>query len=176
MINKIRGFFKQFWYGLIYRGCVRFANIPSIRHGAKVKCANGSMQAGRHFHMNSYAYCAIMHGGILTIGDNVSINRNTIIVCHNRISIGKGCAIAPNVLIYDHDHKFDGNGIENGFRASPVSIGENCWIGAGAIILRGTTIGDGSVIGAGTIVRGEIPPHSLVTSNRTLNIVPINKV
>ena len=172
MLSKIRGLLKKIWYMLSCSG-VQFLNIPSMRRGARVKCRAGKMYAGRHFSMNSNAYCAIMNGGILTIGDNVSINRNTIIVCHDRISIGSGCAIAPNVLIYDHDHKFGSKGIEDGFRTAPVSIGDNCWIGAGAIILRGTTIGEGSVIGAGSVVKGNIPPYSLVTGSRGLIITPL---
>lgn len=172
MLSKIRGLLKKIWY-MLFCGGVQFLKVPSMRRGASVKCRAGKMYAGRHFSMNSNAYCAIMNGGILTIGDNVSINRNAIIVCHNRISIGNGCAIAPNVLIYDHDHKFGSNGIENGFRTAPVIIGDNCWIGAGVIILRGTTIGEGSVIGAGAVVHGEIPPHSLVKSNRELNVIPM---
>ena len=55
----------------------------------------------------------------------------------------------------------------------PITIEDNCWIGANATILRGTHIGEGCVIGAGTVVKGEIPPHSIVTSNREMVIKPI---
>ena len=110
--------------------------------------------------MKKNAYIAVMNGGKLTIGDSVSIARNSILVCHDNISIGSCCAIAPNVLIYDHDHKFGMEGIVAGFNTTPVVIERNCWIGAGAIILRGTHIGEGSVIGAGCLVKGNVPPHS----------------
>ena len=58
---------------------------------------------------------------------------------------------------------------------APIIIEKNCWIGAGVTILRGARIGEGSVVGAGAIVRGVIPAHSLVTANRDLQIVPIEK-
>ena len=77
------------------------------------------------------------------------------------------------MVIYDHDHKFGEDGIRSGYNTAPVMIEKNCWIGAGVIILRGTHIGEGSVIGAGCVVKGEIPPHSLVTADRSLSINPI---
>ena len=55
-------------------------------------------------------------------------------------------------------------------------IGDNCWIGAGVIILKGTNIGEGSIIGAGCIIKGVIPPHSIVTMNRQLSIREIKDV
>ena len=123
--------------------------------------------------MKQGVYIAVIDGGKITIGENVSLNRNCILVCHDAISIADNCAVGPNVVFYDHDHNFGENGIEPGFKTAPIVIEKNCWIGAGATILRGTHIGEGSVIGAGAVVRGEIPPHSKVTANRELTITPI---
>lgn len=112
--------------------------------------------------------------GELIIGDNTTFNRNDIIVCRDKISIGKNCSFGPNVCIYDHDHRFDKNGTKNGgFKINPVIIEDNCWIGAGVTILRGTHIGKGCVIGAGTVVKGVIPPLSLVKADRKLIIQEI---
>lgn len=173
MIHRLRGLLKSSCYRLLYGCRVHFGGIPSMRPGASIKCQKGEMHAGHHFSMNSGSYCAAIDGGKLVIGDSVSINRNTMIICHDRITIGSKCSIGPNVSIYDHDHKFDENGITSGFKTSPVTIADHCWIGGGCTILRGSHIGEGSVIGAGCIITGDIPPHSLVTSNRTLNITPI---
>lgn len=173
MTSKIRGLLKMGFYTLLYRGRIRFTDAPSMRSRARLKCRSGQMHIGRHFSMNTGAYCAVVNEGKLRVGDDVSINCNAMIVCHDRITIGSGCSIAPNVLIYDHDHKFDQQGLARGFKTAPVTIGKNCWIGGGSIILRGTRIGDGCVIGAGCVVKGEIPPHSLITSDRSLNIRPI---
>lgn len=79
------------------------------------------------------------------------------------------------MTIYDHDHKFNANGIQSDFNYGSVIIDNGCWIAANVTILRNTHIGEGCVIGAGTVVKGEIPPHSLVTNDRGLNIVPIRK-
>lgn len=112
-------------------------------------------------------------GGKLRIGSNVAFNRNCIVVCRKEIIIGDNVMFGPGVTIYDHDHIFSYDGILPGFKYGTITIEKGCWIAANVTILRGTHIGKGSVIGAGAIVKGNIPPHSLVTSDRSLLVVPI---
>ena len=172
MILKLTGILKAFLYRLCTGGAVRFAGPPVLERLARIKLKNGSAFIGRGLSMKPNAYIAVV-GGRVSIGNSVSIARNSILVCHDSITIGHNCAIAPNVTIYDHDHKFGPEGIRPGYNTAPVVIERNCWIGAGVTILRGTHIGEGSVIGAGCIVKGNIPPHALVTSDRSLTITPI---
>ena len=114
------------------------------------------------------------NGGNLILGNNVFFNRNCIVVALQQIIIGDNCIFGPGVTIYDHDHKFNSNGVIHGeYNTTSVVIDNNCWIGANATILRGTHIGEGCVIGAGTVVKGDISPHSLVTNNRELCITDI---
>lgn len=112
-------------------------------------------------------------GGCLSIGNNVSINRNCIIVCHNNINIADNVIFGPGVTIYDHDHIFSELGILPGFKSDAVVIEKGCWIGSNVTILRGTHIGQDSVIGAGCIIKGEIPPHSLVVGDRSIRVIPL---
>lgn len=115
------------------------------------------------------------NGGKLTLGNHVFFNRNCIAVALQQITIGDNCIFGPGVIVYDHDHKFNSNGIILGeYNTSPIIIDNNCWIGANVTILRGTHIGEGCVIGAGTVVKGDISPHSLVTNNRELDITAIH--
>lgn len=141
--------------------------IRVINHG-RITLGNGASFQRR---------CSISAvGGEILIGNRVSFNRNCIAICHQRIRIGSNCAFGPNVVIYDHDHKFNSMGFaQDEYNTSPIEIGDNCWIGANVTILRGTIIGEGSVIGAGTVVRGVIPPHSLVTSGREMIVRPIEE-
>lgn len=114
------------------------------------------------------------NGGVLQLGDYVFFNRNCIVAALHQITIGNRCIFGPGVTIYDHDHKFGYDGIIQGkYNTTPVIIEDNCWIGANVTVLRGTHIGEGCVIGAGTVVKGEIPPHSIVTSDREMVITPI---
>lgn len=116
--------------------------------------------------VNSY----LQAEGRLDIGNGTYFNRNCTVVCKQQISIGENCSIGPNVCIYDHDHAFGENGqISGEFKCADIVIGNNVWVGAGAIILRGTHIGDNCVIGAGSIISGNVSPNTLVTSSRELN-------
>ena len=107
--------------------------------------------------------------GTLRIGENTFINTNTTINCRNEITIGKNCLFGEGVRIYDHDHMFylSEKLIErNEFKTKPVLIGNNCWIGANVVILKGVKIGDNSVIGAGTIVTKDVPKNTVFYSKQ----------
>lgn len=173
MCMKLIGLIKAIVYCLKYGHKIIFNGIPSMDPDARINIKQGKMIVGKGFSAKSRAYFAVVNDGVFRASERVSFGRGCVLVCHESITIGSNVHIAPNVLIYDHDHKFNQNGITKGFRTSPVSIGDNCWIGAGVIILRGTRIGDGCVIGAGCVVKGNIPPHSLVTMDRELTIVSL---
>ena len=175
MLFKFLGLLNKIIYRVRFGRNVCFTGIPAFISHLQIYVKSGKIKTGKGFAIKQGVYLAAIDGGKITIGNNVSINRNCILVCHEAISIADGCAIGPNTVFYDHDHRFGENGIESGFKTAPIVVEKNCWIGAGVTILRGTHIGEGSVIGAGSIVQGNIPPHSLVTSNREIKIIPIKK-
>ena len=98
------------------------------------------------------------HERKLVICRGTYINRFTMIDASEQIEVGENCMIGPFCYITDHDHGHEkGRPIgEQPFRSAPVMIGNNVWIGAGAIILKGVTIGDGAVIAAGAVVTNDI--------------------
>jgi maltose O-acetyltransferase len=106
------------------------------------------------------------YGFNIHLGAGVFLNFNCIILDVVRVSIGAGTQIGPAVQIYAADHPRDPAvrraGLEFG---RPVVIGENVWIGGGAIILPGVTIGDDAIIGAGAVVTKDIAPGATVTGN-----------
>lgn len=174
-MSRLKSILKVICYKLEYGKSLCWDAAIRCKKVSDIKILSGNLRIGKGFGMNPGSYIAVVSNGNMSIGNKVTINRNAVIVCHDSIIIGEHCSIGPNVLIYDHDHCFDSQGLQEGYRTAPVVINKNCWIGGGAIILRGTTIGEGCVIGAGTIVKGEIPPHSLVTAGRDLNITPLEK-
>ena len=127
---------------------------------------------GSGFKMRPGAVLRVRSGAVCRIGKNVSLNLNNMLACQQAVTIGDDVLLSPNVQIYDHDHDFRAEGGAKAMKylTSPVVIGSNVWIGANCVILRGTVIGDNCVIGANTVVRGEIPPNSVVTQRRETEI------
>lgn len=130
-------------------------------NGGKIELSNAIIS--RNSHIASV-------GGYVKFGEDIFLNANVRVVCHQRIEIGSGCKFGPNVCVYDHDHSFGEFGVGDDYKTSPIIIGENCWIGANAIILRGAVIGRNSVIGAGVIVKGIIPAHSILKSKQNYTV------
>lgn len=116
--------------------------------------------------------------GEVTIGNRVYIGASHII-CHTRVDIGDDAIISWDVTIVDHDsHSLDaatrrddvmhwGGGRKSwsGVNISPVTIGRHSWIGFGATILKGVTVGEGAVVGAKSVVTRDVPPRCLVAGN-----------
>lgn len=102
----------------------------------------------------------------IEVGEDFFANMNLTILDGAKVKIGKNAYIAPNVGIYTATHplvvKERIKGIEF---VHPITIGDNVWIGAHAIILPGVTIGDNSVIGAGSVVTRDIPANVVAAGN-----------
>ena len=81
--------------------------------------------------------------------------------CLDEITIGDFCNIANNVVIVDHNHKYNNTGVIEGYELSPIHIGNRVWIGANVTILKGVTIGEGAIISAGAVVNKDVPPYEI---------------
>ncbi|MEL6109667.1 MAG: acyltransferase [Planctomycetota bacterium] len=99
----------------------------------------------------------------LHVGEKSFLGRGTELDVLDRVTIGEKVLIAPRVFITDHSHKTDpGSAImQQGCEARSVTIGDDVWIGTGAVILAGVTIGDGAVVGAGAVVRHDVPGNEI---------------
>lgn len=113
----------------------------------------------------------------LEIGEATSFNHGCMIICHDEVKIGANVQFGPNVLIYDHDHDYR---IEGGikklkYKTEPVVIGNNVWIGANVVILRGTIIGDNCVIGAGSVLKGNFENNKIIVQKRETTVTSYEK-
>lgn len=107
-------------------------------------------------------YCC--YGTNITIGEGSYLNFNCNFVDDGRIVIGKRVMFGPAVTIATVGHPINPKMREYMY-TDPVTIGDNCWIGAGVTICPGVHIGENSVIGAGSVVVHDIPADSVAAGN-----------
>lgn len=137
---------------------------------------------GENVHIDIDFHCE--YGKNIHLGNQVIINMNCTFVDNNRIDIGNRVLIASDVKMYTATHSTN-PAIRNHSAnpnpaywcqtyAKPICIEDEVWIGGGAVILPGITIGKGSVIGAGAVVTKDVPPYSVAVGNpaRVIKKVP----
>ena len=99
-------------------------------------------------------------------GNNVYANFNLTLVDDTHIFVGDYTLFGPNVTVATAGHPINPTLRQKAYQYNaPVTIGKNCWIGAGAIIVPGVTIGDNVVIGAGSVVTKDIPSNVVAVGN-----------
>lgn len=125
--------------------------------------------------VNFRKYCSIRmrNKAYLHIGKGVFFNSFCSINCFDNIKIGDNCIFGENVKMYDHDHIFTSLKVpfrDQGYKSSPIVIGNNCWIGSNVTILKGVTIGDNVVISSDAKITENIPSDTIVKSTSNLII------
>ena len=139
---------------------IEFSFISLVSPFSTIKTRKGGIKMGKLTTIRANTeICA--NGGDIVLGRRCFVNKNCMIVAHEKISIGDRTTIGPNVCIYDHDHNYNKDGSE-AFISRPITIGKNVWIGANCTILKGVCIADDVVIAAGSVVTKSINmPKSL---------------
>ena len=106
------------------------------------------------------------YGYNITLGDNVYLNFNCVILDVVPVTIGDRVQIASAVQLLAADHPRDAreraSGLEYG---RPITIGDDVWLGGGTIVVPGVTIGAGTVVGAGSVVTKDIPAGVVAAGN-----------
>lgn len=110
-------------------------------------------------------------GGSITFGENCRLNERVHIVSHESVTIGDNVLMASNIFITDTSHgAFKGEGSsspdvapnDRSLSTSPTRIGSNVWVGEGACVMPGVTIGDGCTVGANAVVTKSFPPNTVI--------------
>lgn len=157
IINIIRNIGKKNYRNLL---CIDKTTKISIDSKAK-------FNVGHKFRTRKNVEINVRGSASLSIGNNVFLNSGCIITARENIQIGDNTILGPYVVIYDNDHKINNGEVEhNSYDTDPIIIGKNVWIGAGAMILRGSEIGDNCVIASGSIVKGKIDSRTALIQKR----------
>lgn len=172
--------------GLRVAGRLHLRGFPSIlimRHAEIVLDDDvklNSLNEGYHLNMHSpVKLMASRPSAFIYIGARTRIH-GSCIHAQSRIVIGHDCLIAANSQIFDcngHDVAFDDPSRRAESVGTPrdILIGDFVWIGANCLILPGVTIGDGSVIAAGSVVRDDVPPNTVVSGNPAIPMRRVEK-
>ncbi len=174
---------------LAYRLIMHLDGAPAIEAGVRIACAS-NVRLGKGAYLDQGVYLHALPSGI-TIGEGTFIMHHAMLHVFNfrdlpraAITIGKNCFIGEFNVIRGQGGVRIGDGVytgpmaqivavnhvysdpnrpirEQGITAQGIVIEDDVWIGAGAAVLDGVTIGRGSVIGAGSIVASDIPPYSI---------------
>src|SRR4051794_3782951 len=125
------------------RGRIELGRWSWVGHGCKLRC----------------------HEGVISIGAKSVLGQECTISAYRHVSIGRECVIADRVMMIDFDHGM----VEverpvrlQGIYKRDVHVGHNVWIGYGACILRGVTVGDNAVIGTSAVVTKDVPANAIV--------------
>lgn len=109
-------------------------------------------------------YCD--YGYHISIGSGTFVNYNAVLLDVARITIGADVQIATNVQLLTPTHPVEPEPRRAKWEsASPITIGDNVWLGSGAIVLGGVTIGENTVVGAGSVVTRDLPANVVAVGN-----------
>ncbi|MDB8438112.1 acyltransferase [Turicibacter sanguinis] len=161
LISLLLGFIKLCIFKIFNLKKIKFKLMPKMNHSFKIAMKkNTKLIIGKNFKSRNHISFRIYNEGKIKIGDNCFFNDGCSINCQEKIIIGNNVMFGQNVMIFDHDHDYKNN-IDEFIRKS-IHIGNNVWVGANVVILKGVTIGDNVVIAAGSVVRKDIESNTLL--------------
>jgi acetyltransferase-like isoleucine patch superfamily enzyme len=156
----------------------RFAWLK-LRHGRRLQtegicfiCPRVKLEIGRHATLRIGRWAWIghaskirVHEGEVSIGAKTVIGQEATISAFQHVSIGRECIIADRVMLIDFDHGV--TEVERPIRVQgiykrDVRVGHNVWMGYGACVLRGVSIGDNAIVGTSAVVTTEVPANAVV--------------
>ncbi len=173
-----RGWARIRTFGAIHPGSHRSEKFGHLGEGSIISFPSTAIDGEKSIHIGAgtlVASWATLAAGYvpddpdtppraLVIGERCVIGLRSGIIAHQSVELGDDVWLGQDVFITDGNHGYDDTdqpiGSQKG-SVEPVSIGDNSWIGHGAIILAGSRIGRNSIVGAGAVVRGDVPDYSI---------------
>ncbi len=156
---------RWLWLKLRWRGRLVTNGLCFVCSDVKFEIGRGArVELGRWSWLGDG--CKIRaHEGVVSIGAKSVLGQECTLSCYQHIAIGRECIIADRTMMIDFDHSIadvERPIREQGIYKRDVSVGHNVWIGYGACILRGVTVGDNAVIGTSAVVTSDVPEDAIV--------------
>ncbi len=155
---------RQVWFKLRYRGRLETDGFVFICPKVKFEIGpNAKLKLGRWSWVGTGSKIRV-HEGEVRIGAKTVMGQECTISAFQRIEIGRECILADRVMLIDFDHgvvEVDRPIRHQGIYKRDVRVGHNCWIGYGAAVLRGCTVGDNVVLGTYAVVTDDIPDNAV---------------
>lgn len=156
--NRFRALYQSFRLGKLGKNVFIDKGVSLLRFPKNIQIQNDVViKKGANI-------CACNEDAIISIGERTTIGFYTFIYASKGIKIGNDCLVAPFVYIVDSDHSIKA-GVNINLqpnKTAQIIIEDDVWIATGAKILKGVTIGRGSVIAAGALVKENVAPNSIV--------------
>ncbi|MDX6698235.1 MAG: hypothetical protein QOE65_1632 [Solirubrobacteraceae bacterium] len=153
------------WLKLRWGRRLRTDGLCFVGPGVKLEIGRGAV-----LHLGRWSWlghgCKVrVHEGEVSIGAKTVLGQECTISAFQHISIGRECVVADRVMLIDFDHgivEVERPIRHQGIYKRDVNVGNNCWIGYGACILRGVTVGDNCVIGTNAVVTKQVPDNAII--------------
>lgn len=157
-LSRVRAAWARVRGVQVGENAVLFPGVQLLRFPRQIRIGDSAIvKTGAHL-------CPCNESARVSIGARTTVGFQTFVYASAGVSIGDDCMIAPFVYIVDSDH-----GVVRGTpmnrqpnSSTPISIGNDVWIGAHAVILSGTVIEDGAIVAAGAVVRGHVAANTIV--------------
>ena len=150
---------------LRFRGRLRSDGIAFIGPGVVLQIGPGARVELGRWSWLGHGTKIRCHEGVVSIGAKTVMGQECTISAYQHVSIGRECVIADRVMLIDFDHgvvEADRPIRLQGIYKRDVRVGNNVWIGYGACILRGVTVGDNAIIGTNAVVTKDVPANAVV--------------
>jgi acetyltransferase-like isoleucine patch superfamily enzyme len=153
------------WLKLRWRGRLQTDGLCFVAPDVTFEIGRGAtLRLGR--------WCWIGHGtkirvheGEASIGAKSVLGQECTISAFQHVAIGRECIVADRAMLIDFDHgvvETDRPVRRQGIYKRDVHVGHNCWIGYGACILRGATVGDNAIVGTSSVITKDVPDNAVV--------------
>lgn len=180
VVMRVRGIMWKIYAHVVMKAPEIGKNLCCIGW-PKLTHRNGKLIIGDACYLGA-GTLKVTNGAVLRICDRVLINNGFVVAANTHIIIGSDALIGEYVSIRDADHAISNIEVPiamQGSLTASVNIGEDVWIGRGAVILKGVTIGRGAVIGANSVVTRDVAAYDIVVGSpakRLRSRIPVPEV